>query len=221
MNGQDMFKILIIDDDQVDRMRLRRLLRECTALGPYSEDEAVDLASGRAALASETYDLVFLDFQLPDGNGLSFLQELTAKGALGPPVIMQTVLDDEEMGARTVEAGAQDYLVKGRFDSKTLSSSIRYARERHNLRKKNLALIKEQRQLIEALEAANAEVKTLRGFIPICAWCKKVRDDAGFWSQIEAYVARNTEAIFSHGICPECLAKHYHGDDRPPNADVK
>lgn len=56
------------------------------------------------------------------------------------------------------------------------------------------------RQLGEAL----ARVRTLRGLVPICAWCKKVRDDAGFWHQVEAYLARTTEADFTHGVCPDC-----------------
>ena len=53
------------------------------------------------------------------------------------------------------------------------------------------------------------EIRTLRGIIPICASCKKVRDDEGAWQQIEAYITSHTESEFSHGICPECLAKMY------------
>lgn len=47
------------------------------------------------------------------------------------------------------------------------------------------------------------------GLLPICAWCKKVRNDQGYWTQIEAYVTSHSDATFSHGICPECMAKHY------------
>jgi integral membrane sensor domain MASE1 len=59
--------------------------------------------------------------------------------------------------------------------------------------------------LIEELQQALAEIKTLRGFIPICAWCKKVRDDAGFWQNLEDYLRHHTEAEISHGICPICF----------------
>lgn len=65
----------------------------------------------------------------------------------------------------------------------------------------------EQAKLLEAkaaLERSLAEVKTLQGLLPICAWCKKIRDDAGLWTQIEKYVTRNTDARFTHGLCPEC-----------------
>lgn len=62
----------------------------------------------------------------------------------------------------------------------------------------------ENERLIAELQAALAEIKTLRGFIPICAWCHKVRDDTGFWQQIEHYLDSNTDATISHGICPSC-----------------
>ncbi|MCA9419160.1 MAG: sensor with HAMP domain protein, partial [Candidatus Omnitrophica bacterium] len=57
------------------------------------------------------------------------------------------------------------------------------------------------------LEGAIAEIKTLRGIIPICASCKKIRDDEGFWSQVEVYVSEHTDADFTHGICPECFER--------------
>lgn len=63
----------------------------------------------------------------------------------------------------------------------------------------------------DKLRVALAEVKTLRGFIPICAACKKIRDDKGYWNQIEAYISKHTDAQFSHGICPECVTRLYPG----------
>ncbi len=61
----------------------------------------------------------------------------------------------------------------------------------------------------KALEEALGQVKTLRGLLPLCAYCKKVRDDRGYWNQIEAYVSEHSHADFSHGICPECAQKYY------------
>lgn len=66
----------------------------------------------------------------------------------------------------------------------------------------------EKDTVIVKLNMALAEVKTLRGIIPICAWCKKIRDDKGFWQQVETYVSSRSDAIFSHGMCPECVDKH-------------
>jgi hypothetical protein len=67
---------------------------------------------------------------------------------------------------------------------------------------------------IGELERALNEIKTLRGLIPICAWCKKIRNDAGSWEQLEAYLRGHTEAEFSHSICPECVAQR-HGVVKP------
>ena len=68
---------------------------------------------------------------------------------------------------------------------------------------------REREQLIAKLEQALAEIKTLRGILPICASCKKIRDDKGYWSQIETYISHHTEAEFSHGICPDCAQTLY------------
>ena len=67
----------------------------------------------------------------------------------------------------------------------------------------------EREKLIAELQQALAEIKTLQGFIPICAHCKKIRDDKGYWNQVEAYIAEKTDAQFSHSICPSCLEKYY------------
>lgn len=64
-------------------------------------------------------------------------------------------------------------------------------------------------KLIEELQKALSEVKTLRGFLPICSHCKKIRDDKGYWNQIESYIHKHSDAEFSHSICPECAKKHY------------
>ncbi len=68
---------------------------------------------------------------------------------------------------------------------------------------------KEKSETIVKLNKAIEEVKTLSGFLPICASCKKIRDDKGYWNQIEAYISEHSEAEFSHGICPECIEKLY------------
>jgi len=73
-------------------------------------------------------------------------------------------------------------------------------------RKKKEEALKE---LISSLQKAIEEIKTLKGIVPICCHCKKIRDDEGYWEQVEAYVSKHTEAQFSHGICPDCIKKLY------------
>jgi tetratricopeptide (TPR) repeat protein len=87
-------------------------------------------------------------------------------------------------------------------------------------RRANLALEEKNRALNEAME----NIKTLSGFIPICSHCKKIRDDEGFWEQVETYISRHSEALFSHGICPDCLEAFYpelgRGDASVASADI-
>jgi PAS domain S-box-containing protein len=67
----------------------------------------------------------------------------------------------------------------------------------------------ERERLIEELQDALAQVKILKGFLPICSYCKRIRNDAGYWENVENYIRDHSEAEFSHGICPECLKEHY------------
>jgi len=74
------------------------------------------------------------------------------------------------------------------------------------------ARIKTEKELeatVEELKSAYSEVNTLSGLLPICASCKKIRDDSGYWTQIELYIKKHSDAEFSHGICPECAKKYY------------
>jgi len=68
---------------------------------------------------------------------------------------------------------------------------------------------REQQELIKSLKRAVLEIKTLQGIVPICSFCKKIRDDKGFWSQVESYVSHHTDAQFSHGVCPDCQEEQY------------
>ena len=67
----------------------------------------------------------------------------------------------------------------------------------------------EKSEIIADLQEALAKVKTLSGFLPICASCKKIRDDKGYWNHVEAYISEHSEAEFSHGVCPGCAKKLY------------
>lgn len=69
--------------------------------------------------------------------------------------------------------------------------------------------LKEKDSLIVDLQQATREIKTLRGIIPICSYCKNIRDDQGYWTQLESYIAKNSDADLSHGICPKCAKKYY------------
>jgi YesN/AraC family two-component response regulator len=118
------------------------------------------------------------------------------------PVVVFTSLEDEDLGSQLVQLGAQDYLVKGQLNGPMLHRTLRYAIER-----KQAAA--ERERLIAELQQALTEVKKLNGLLPICSHCKKIRDDKGYWHQVERYISAHTEATFSHGLCEDCLHEHY------------
>jgi hypothetical protein len=96
-----------------------------------------------------------------------------------------------------------------------ISLALLYARFR--LKHQSEARLRTQ---AAALADALDRVRTLKGLLPICAWCKKVRDDGGYWTQVEAYVSQHSEAAFTHSICPSC-AEHTLADDHPSSGGVR
>lgn len=185
--------VLYIEDNAADVVLVEEMLAD-EKNQSYSLESAPSLAAGMQRLAAGGIDLTLLDLSLPDSHGLETF--LTLKNEVnGMPVIVMTGTDDEALAVKAVQAGAQDYLVKRHLDTNLLVRAIRYAIERE--------------KLIGSLRQAFEQIKTLKGFIPICASCKNVRDDKGFWHQVESYIRDHSEAEFSHGICPECAMKLY------------
>ena len=103
--------------------------------------------------------------------------------------------------ARGLEAGALDYIVKP-FEPLELLARVRTHLALHRSRT-------QERKLVKDLQAALEQGKQLSGLLPICAGCKKVRDDNGFWQQVERYIADHSEATFSHGLCPDCIPIYF------------
>ncbi len=117
------------------------------------------------------------------------------------PVVVEHIHFDKDGQPRNVEVHA--YPV---FDEQgQLSQMIEYTLDITERKR----IEAERDKLIKDLQRSLAKVKTLSGMLPICASCKKIRDDQGYWNQIEAYIHKHSEATFSHGICPECTHKLY------------
>jgi DNA-binding response OmpR family regulator len=186
-----ILKILLIEDNEGDAKLIRLVLNDCEGTVLKHAD---CVSSGLKLLEGEPFDVVLLDLGLPDSIGLDAIQRIQDRG-LKLPIIVLTGLSDEELAVRAISLGAQDYLVKGRIDGDLLYRAIRYAIER--------------KKLILELHEALANVKKLSGMLPICASCKKIRDDKGYWTQVETYIRDRSEVEFTHGICPECTKKLY------------
>ena len=199
MNRRKEVTILLIEDNPADVCLIREMLSERTH--DVILEDADSLAKGLARIAAGKIDLVLLDLGLPDSQGIASVKNLCERfGRL--PIIVFTGLSDEQLGIQAVHEGAQDYLIKGQTNGGLLVKAIRYAIERKQLEN-------EKEHLIRELQESLAKVKLLSGLLPICASCKKIRDDKGYWNQVETYLIEHSEATFTHGICPECGEKLY------------
>lgn len=184
-------RILIVDDERFNIMTLTELLHD-----DYKIMAAKDGEQALAAVQREILpDLILLDILMPGINGYEVCKRLKANERTKPiPVIFVTAVTEIEDAARGFQAGAVDFIQK--------PLDLVMAKARVDL---HIKLHKTMQDLNEAL----SQVKTLSGFLPICMHCKKIRDDSGYWNQIESYIRKHSEAEFSHSICKECAEKHY------------
>jgi len=121
-------RVLLVEDSDTARAIVCESIRK---IDPRIEiDEAVDVGEGLRALTQQRYDCALVDYRLPDGDGLTLLGKLEATGASHTPIVILTALNDEATAVHALQNGAQDYLVKGRFDGAMLLRSIKYAIER-------------------------------------------------------------------------------------------
>jgi CheY-like chemotaxis protein len=160
-------------------------------------------ASGLRAVESATQyqpDLILMDILLEgDMNGIEAAAKITEH--FDVPIIYLSCLNDPEVLDSAVNTNPYGYIVKP-YDNAALKSAIEITLVKHRSEK-------ERKKLIKRLEQALEEVKRLSGLLPICASCKRIRDDQGGWQPIEDYIAEHSEADFSHGICPDCARRLY------------
>jgi CheY-like chemotaxis protein len=201
---KNRFNILLVEDNQADVLLMQEMIMdlESDLLHPFILNLTHAASVKEAAqYIDKIFDVILLDLTLPDSKGMN-----TVSAIIGQfkevPVVVLTGISDAELGLAAVKGGAQDYLVKNEITSTLLLRSIQYAIER-------LRIVREKEQLIADLQEAMSQIKTLSGLLPICANCKKIRNDEGFWERIESYIAKHTGAGFTHGICPECMKKLY------------
>ena len=194
--------ILMVEDNPGDI----RLVKEALKEGKVPNDLRV-ARDGIEALEMLTDvhvprpDLILLDLNLPRKTGLEVLADLKTRREPGDiPVVVLTGLDDESVAIDAIHQGAQDYLIKGELDSKLFARVIRYSIERKQAALEKERMVKEQQELF-------SQIKTLRSLLPMCAWCKKIRDENGNWQVLEKYIADHSSSDITHGICPECNAK--------------
>lgn len=187
------YKVLVVEDSPTIGQWLKQMLANQVDQG-FETVLVETLHSALEQLSFGGIQVVLLDLLLPDSSGLDTFRAVHSH-APNIPVVVLTATGNPSDGLVALSEGAQDYVIKGDFDGRLLARTIRYAIERQGLMLK--------------LQNALAQVKQLSGLLPICASCKKIRDDKGGWHQIEQYVKEHSEADFSHGICPDCMRKLY------------
>src|SRR5262249_34603108 len=139
-----------------------------------------------------------LDWMMPGLDGVEICRRLRAvEDAKQAYLILLTARQGRESIVAGLESGADDFVSKP-FDPAELQARLQVGLRVLDLESKLADRVRE-------LEAALAGVKQLQGLLPICAWCKKIRDDQNYWQQVDTYIAAHTEARFSHGICPDCM----------------
>lgn len=198
--NRDKIKVLLVEDNSSEALLLRESLLEVGRM--KVELSHVDrLSEAFELLRDREFHALLLDLSLPDSQGIDTVAR-TLKEAPHLPIVVLTGNEDELTALEAVRMGAQDYLFKGDIHGHLLLRAIYYAIERKRLQE-------EREQLIEQLQAALVQVKQLSGLLPICASCKSIRDDKGYWRQLESYLDAHSEATFTHGICPVCAEKLY------------
>jgi CheY-like chemotaxis protein len=187
----------VAEDDRL----YRRLLEAALTTRGYSVQTYVDGVDAWQRLSTTTEPAVaILDWMMPRMDGLEICRRVRQAGMKLPPyIILLTARSRKEDIVAGLQAGADDYLCKP-FDPEELGARLVVGTRFLSL----------QRDLIDhvgELEDALTRVKQLQGLLPICSYCKKIRDDRNYWSQVESYIADRTEARFTHGICPDCRTK--------------
>jgi CheY-like chemotaxis protein len=195
-------RILIAEDDRVSR----RLLEITLANWGHEIDLAVDgLHAWEALRDPDAPSLVLLDWMMPELDGVEVCRRVRdASGSQLPYIILLTSRGRSEDIAEGLGAGADDYITKP-FNLQELQARILVGL-------RIVRLHKEGQLRMTELEEALSRIKKLQGLLPICASCKSIRDDKGYWNQIEVYIQEHSGADFSHGICPDCARRLYPDD---------
>lgn len=191
-------KILIADDDLVPRKLLESALVK-------AGHEVIAVCEGRTALSALTVTnapkMAILDWMMPGMDGDEVCRQLRqVETTLPAYIILLTAKDSKQEIVAGLESGANDYVTKP-FDWAELHARLEVGRKVIEMQQRLATQVRE-------LEVALAEIKQLKSLLPICAYCKKVRDDQNYWRQVEDYLVRRPEFGFSHGICPACWETH-------------
>ena len=190
-------RILVAEDHQVSRHLLERNLQNWgfEVISAQDGEAAVEILDGPDAPA-----LAILDWMMPRMDGVEVCRQVR-KSHASPYIylLMLTAKSQKDEIAAGLEAGADDYVIKP-FDPDELRARLKVGQ-------RVVELERTLEKRVKDLETALNDVKKLKSLLPICMYCKSVRDDRDYWRQIDEYIYTETGTDFSHGICPACMEK--------------
>ena len=193
-------KVLIAEDDAPSRLILLSLLNKWgyTVTSALDGDEAWNILC-----EADHPHLLIIDWMMPGIEGPEIVRRLRERAPEKTYyAIIITSRTNKGSAAHALDSGADDFICKP-FDQDELRARIAVGLRVNDLQ---VALTDHVLDLQQALN----KVKQLEGVIPICMYCKKIRDDQDGWNQLERYITNHSEAVFNHGICPSCLEERFH-----------
>lgn len=192
-------KILIVDDDPDILFATARIIQKAG----YQVLKASSGSECLQKVKEDEPDLILLDVMLPDADGAELCGRIKADPLTRSIYVVlisgSKIASDHQ--AEGLDIGADGYIARPISNRELLA--------RVNSMVRILNAERERDHLILELREALSKVRTLSGLLPLCSYCKKIRDDKGYWNQLEAYLQKHSEADFSHSICPDCADKHF------------
>jgi len=190
-------RILIVEDEGFVALDLKDRLEsfgyEVTDIVPSGEMAIEKIEALRP-------DLVLMDIMLSgEMDGIMTADEIRKRFNI--PVVYLTAYSEDTLLQKAKITEPYGYIIKP-YNDRELRIAVEIALYKHTMDA-------EKEKLIAELQKALATIKRLQGILPICASCKKIREDNGHWTQVESYIREHSEAEFSHGLCPECAKKLY------------
>ncbi|NCC52084.1 MAG: response regulator [Spartobacteria bacterium] len=190
--------ILVVDD----------IPRNLQVVGVVLKDKGYQVAaatSGTQVLGMLKHmkpDLILLDIMMPEMDGYEVCRRIKEQDELKDiPIVFLSAKNEVEDVVKGFKFGAVDYITKPFNASELLArvnTHVALKRARDT-----------EKRLIKQLRLALSQVKALSGLLPICSHCKKIRDDKGYWTQVEQYISAHSETQFTHGLCPDCFRELY------------
>jgi len=217
--GNPPLRLLLVEDEPAHAAAIQHAFE--TGEAATQIEVARTLEEFRRKSAGQPPDLALLDLNLPDGKAV---EVLTSPPEAGPfPIIVMTSYGSEQLAVQAIKSGALDYVVKSPESFADMPHTVVRALREWALLVERREAVAAQKQLIADLEDALSKVKTLTGLLPICSGCNKIRDDHGYWSQVEGYIQEHTDAQFTHGLCPDCIRKYFpesEVENPPPTSSI-